>query len=252
MPSVPAFLVSTFWSKISLSGYRGDCTTTYWNLKTVYLFLEEQQSDREEFLKLCKRIEYTIRAWYHLQFDDMMVRACIRYWSPVLHTFSFMDLMELMTIIKICWFLAVFHNVIWSVRTAIISTGTICSFWPCSWCPKTATAEFLDWGSRYTRAELPDLFLSGKQTVWEMELLYVSTTHEWSGYFLISITRDPDISTILHNKLYEILVQVMQKSNFNILSDDEVELAHSGQYLLNLPIKVDEAKVNILSLQAVS
>jgi hypothetical protein len=46
--------------------------------------------------------------------------------------------------------------------------------------------------------------------------------------------------------------QVMQKSNFNILSDDEVELAHSGQYLLNLPIKVDEAKVNILSLQAVS
>lgn len=44
-------------------------------------------------------------------------------------------------------------------------------------------------------------------------------------------------------------VQVMQKSNFNILSDDEVELAHSGQYLLNLPIKVDEAKVNVYSLQ---
>uniref|UniRef100_A0A453GEH6 Uncharacterized protein n=1 Tax=Aegilops tauschii subsp. strangulata TaxID=200361 RepID=A0A453GEH6_AEGTS len=34
------------------------------------------------------------------------------------------------------------------------------------------------------------------------------------------------------------------KSNFNILSDDEVELAHSGQYLLNLPIKVDEAKLD--------
>lgn len=25
-------------------------------------------------MKLCKRVEYTIRAWYHLQFDDMMVR----------------------------------------------------------------------------------------------------------------------------------------------------------------------------------
>jgi hypothetical protein len=35
----------------------------------------------------------------------------------------------------------------------------------------------------------------------------------------------------------------MEKSNFNIVSDDEVELAQSGQYLLNLPIKVDEAKV---------
>jgi hypothetical protein len=39
-------------------------------MKLAYLI--EQQSDREEFLKLCKRIEYTIRAWYHLQFDDMM------------------------------------------------------------------------------------------------------------------------------------------------------------------------------------
>jgi hypothetical protein len=38
----------------------------------------------------------------------------------------------------------------------------------------------------------------------------------------------------------------MEKSNFNIVNDDEVELAHSGQYLLNLPIKVDEAKVNAL------
>ena len=35
----------------------------------------------------------------------------------------------------------------------------------------------------------------------------------------------------------------MEKSNFNIISDDEVELAQSGQYLLHLPIKVDEAKV---------
>jgi len=47
-------------------------------------------------------------------------------------------------------------------------------------------------------------------------------------------------------------VQVMEKSNFNIVNDDEVELAHSGQYLLNLPIKVDESKVNALSLQTMS
>jgi predicted Zn-dependent peptidase len=35
-------------------------------------FVREHQSDIEEFLKLCKRVEYTIRAWYHLQFDYMM------------------------------------------------------------------------------------------------------------------------------------------------------------------------------------
>lgn len=39
-------------------------------MKLAYLI--ERESDREEFLKLCKRVEYTIRAWYHLQFDDMM------------------------------------------------------------------------------------------------------------------------------------------------------------------------------------
>jgi hypothetical protein len=44
----------------------------------------------------------------------------------------------------------------------------------------------------------------------------------------------------------------MEKSNFKIVNDDEVELAHSGQYLLNLPIKVDESKVNALSLQNMS
>lgn len=39
-------------------------------MKLAYLI--EHENDREEFLKLCKRVEYTIRAWYHLQFDDMM------------------------------------------------------------------------------------------------------------------------------------------------------------------------------------
>jgi hypothetical protein len=35
----------------------------------------------------------------------------------------------------------------------------------------------------------------------------------------------------------------MDKSNFKLLSDEENDVAHSGQYLLNLPIKVDESKV---------
>ena len=35
----------------------------------------------------------------------------------------------------------------------------------------------------------------------------------------------------------------MEKSNFKIATDDEIEVALSGQYLLNLPISVDEDKV---------
>lgn len=35
----------------------------------------------------------------------------------------------------------------------------------------------------------------------------------------------------------------MEKSNFKIMTDEEIEVAKSGKYLLNLPIKVDESKV---------
>lgn len=35
----------------------------------------------------------------------------------------------------------------------------------------------------------------------------------------------------------------MEKSNFKILTDEELEVAKSAQYLLNLPIKVDKSKV---------
>lgn len=35
----------------------------------------------------------------------------------------------------------------------------------------------------------------------------------------------------------------MNKSNFKLLNDAEVEVATAGQYLLNMPIAVDTAKV---------
>ncbi|KAH9618800.1 hypothetical protein KSS87_018761 [Heliosperma pusillum] len=34
--------------------------------------LIDNSSDRQEFYTFCKRVEYTIRAWYHLKFDEMM------------------------------------------------------------------------------------------------------------------------------------------------------------------------------------
>jgi hypothetical protein len=34
----------------------------------------EEESDKHEFSTLCKRIESTIRAWYNLQFEDLMVQ----------------------------------------------------------------------------------------------------------------------------------------------------------------------------------
>ncbi|XP_020214699.1 uncharacterized protein LOC109798733 [Cajanus cajan] len=109
--------------------------------------LIEHSSDRGEFLKLCKRIEYTIRAWYLLQFEDLM--------------------------------------------------------------------------------QLYSLFdpVHGAQKLEQQKLA-------------------PEEIDVLEQNFLTYLFQVMEKSNFKIVTDDEIDVAHSGQYLLNLPITVDESKLD--------
>ncbi|KMZ68409.1 hypothetical protein ZOSMA_23G00640, partial [Zostera marina] len=109
--------------------------------------LIEHESDRDEFLRLCKRVEYTVRAWYLLQFEDLM------------QLYSLFDPAH---------------------------------------------------GSQ--RLEQQNLS-SEEIDALEMDLL-------------------------------TFLLQVMEKSNFKIVSDEEIEVANSGQYLLNLPIKVDESRLD--------
>ncbi|KAK3183913.1 hypothetical protein Dsin_031199 [Dipteronia sinensis] len=109
--------------------------------------LIEHSSDRADFLKLCKRVEYTIRAWYLLQFEDLM--------------------------------------------------------------------------------QLYSLFdpVTGSQKLKQQNL-------------------SPQEIDVLEQNFLTYLFQVMDKSNFKITTDDEIEVAHSGQYLLNLPISVDESKLD--------
>ncbi|XP_052180168.1 uncharacterized protein LOC127793472 [Diospyros lotus] len=109
--------------------------------------LIEHSSDRQEFLKLCKRIEYTVRAWYLLQFEDLM--------------------------------------------------------------------------------QLYSLFdpVHGAQKLKQQDL-------------------SPGEIDNLEEKFLTYLFQVMDKSNFKIATDEEIDVAHSGQYLLNLPITVDESKID--------
>ncbi|XP_011006140.1 PREDICTED: uncharacterized protein LOC105112220 isoform X1 [Populus euphratica] len=109
--------------------------------------LIEHGNDRAEFVKLCKRVEYTIRAWYLLQFEDLM--------------------------------------------------------------------------------QLYSLFdpVSGAKKLEQQNL-------------------SPTEIDVLEQNFLTYLFQVMDKSNFKITSDDEIEVALSGQYLLNLPIKVEESKLD--------
>ncbi|CAG7878655.1 unnamed protein product [Brassica rapa] len=109
--------------------------------------LIEHSNDRQEFLKLCKRIEYTVRAWYNLQFEDL------------LQLYSLFDPVH------------------------------------------------------------------GAQKLQQQNL----TSQEID---------------VLEQNFLAYLFQVMDKSNFKITTDDEIEVARSGQYLLNLPIKVDESKLD--------
>ncbi|OWM71386.1 uncharacterized protein LOC116194183 [Punica granatum] len=109
--------------------------------------LIERSTDRAEFLKLCKRIEYTIRAWYLLQFEDLM------------QLYSLFDPQH------------------------------------------------------------------GAQKLEQQKL-------------------SPEEIDVLEQNFLTYLFQVMEKSNFKITTDDETDVALSGQYLLNLPISVDESKLD--------
>ncbi|XP_038999705.1 uncharacterized protein LOC120125324, partial [Hibiscus syriacus] len=109
--------------------------------------LIQHSTDRAEFVKFCKLVEYTVRAWYLLQFEDLM------------QLFSLFD----------------------SVH--------------------------------------------GAQKLQQQNLT-------------------PAEIDLLEQDFLAYLFQVMEKSNFKIVSDDEIDLATAGQYLLNLPITVDESKID--------
>ncbi|XP_065865943.1 uncharacterized protein [Euphorbia lathyris] len=107
----------------------------------------EFKSDRDEFLKLCNRVEYTIRAWYFLQFEDLM--QCYALFEPI-------------------------------------------------------------FGSK--KLEQQNL--------------------------------SPEDIDIIEEKFLTCLFQVMDKSNFKLTTDDEINVALSAQYRLNLPIVVNETKLD--------
>ncbi|PWA98200.1 hypothetical protein CTI12_AA000150 [Artemisia annua] len=109
--------------------------------------LIEHSADRGEFLKLCKRVEYTIRAWYLLQFEDLMQLYAL--FDPV-----------------------------------------------------------------YGAQKLAQQNLS---------------------------TQEVDV---LEQNFLNYMFKVLEKSNFKIATNEEIAVAQSGQYLLNLPISVDESKLD--------
>lgn len=109
--------------------------------------LLELEADRDEFIVLCKRIDSTIRAWYHAQFEELM------------QLYSLFD-------------------------------------------PVHGTKKL----------EQQDL--------------------------------SPAKVDSLEQQFLHHLFKIMEKSNYKLLSDEEVEIANSGQYLLNLPIAVDTSKLD--------
>lgn len=78
----------------------------YCGLNYLYMFpysLAEQNSDRTEFLKLCKRVEYTIRAWYLLQFEDLMVWICNFLYRFIVMNWKIVCVCMMITEVSYCW-----------------------------------------------------------------------------------------------------------------------------------------------------
>ncbi|XP_021895653.1 uncharacterized protein LOC110812981 isoform X2 [Carica papaya] len=107
----------------------------------------EKKPVRDEFLKLCQRVEYTIRAWYHLHFDDLMQLYAL--FEPV----------------------------------------------------------------------------HGAHKLEQQNLT-------------------PEDIDVLEQNFITYLFEVMEKSNFKMMTDEEIDVALSAQYRLNLPIAVDETKLD--------
>lgn len=104
------------------------------------------------------------------------------------------------------------------------------------WREKVGAAKSIFRRDRCSWTEFPHRFVPGYLLItcslyWISLLFYV---------FLNHLTRGSHLSHMFG--LY--FIQVMEKSNFKIVTDDEIEVARSGQYLLNLPISVDESKVH--------
>ncbi|CAK7348124.1 unnamed protein product [Dovyalis caffra] len=145
IPILKPKLIMTLANLIGRSLWLSLCSNNCM-IESLNIFAEHG-TDRAEFLKLCKRVEYTIRAWYLLQFEDLM--------------------------------------------------------------------------------QLYSLFdpVSGAKKLEQQNL-------------------SPSEIDVLEQNFLTYLFQVMDKSNFKITTDEEIDVALSGQYLLNLPIKVDESKLD--------
>ncbi|KAF2599367.1 hypothetical protein F2Q68_00007313 [Brassica cretica] len=106
-----------------------------------------ENGEREEFLRFCQRVECTIRAWYHLHFEDLMQ----------------------------------LYSLFEPVRGAL-------------------------------RLQQQNL--------------------------------SPHEIDVLEHQFLQHLFEVMEKSNFKVITNEEIQVALSAQYRLNLPIVVNEAKLD--------
>ncbi|KAL6994534.1 hypothetical protein U1Q18_012636 [Sarracenia purpurea var. burkii] len=139
--------------------------------------LIEHGSDQAEFLKLCKRVEYTIRAWYLLQFEDLMQLYSL--FDPV-HGGRRLEQQNLST-----------------AEIEILEQNFL--------------TYLFQWLQRWVTASQKGAELLHKEGLWR---------ERWEEG------------------------QIMDKSNFKIATDEEIDVAQSGQYLLHLPITVDESKLD--------
>lgn len=106
-------------------------------MSSFWVLYAEHSSDRTEFLKLAKRIEYTIRAWYLLQFEDLMV---------LFIPWSFWYIYGCLVVVEI---------------DSFMSAATLFPLWPCTRSTKVGTAEVISRRNWCAWTEFLDIPFSG-------------------------------------------------------------------------------------------
>lgn len=159
-----------------------------------------------------------------------------------------------------------------------MAAATVLPFWSCQWNTKVGAAEPIIRWNWHSWTEFLEILVSGKLLILMLLALSVDIGYcLWTYsktelleyfYFIVYSSEYPvpwveraDETGMQHcylpyflfcffsclcSLLFNQILQIMEKSNFKIATDEEIDVAHSGQYLLNLPITVDESKVQWL------
>ncbi|TXG54957.1 hypothetical protein EZV62_020213 [Acer yangbiense] len=224
-------------------------------LKKLNAILEENPEEQKQFKLFCTRVDYTVRAWYHMEFESLMRTYTFfnpdivpsdkpEYGSFTPENLDALERLFLRSLFKLIERMGKkkkkdvirleLESVIPILKNKLIST--LADLFE----QKSDRLEFLKLCQRVEYTIRAWYLLQFE----DLMQLYALFEPVYGASKLNQQNLTPDDIDCLEQNFLNYLFEVMDKSNFKITSIDEIEIALSAQYRLNLPIVVDESKLD--------